>query len=235
MIMAENKKKVLIIGSDSGLGRSLYNKLKKNKYDVFATSRRKKREGKILLNLKNISKNLYRLKKYLKNIKFDYIFFVAATTNSSKEIKNKNCTFGNFIYSDFVKLLEINCFSNLKIFEFLKKQNNLEKNSKIIFFTSQAGSITSRGKLKHNKPFGNLFYRISKAALNCGVKNLSYDFQNEYTILALHPGYVKTKSGGKNADFTITYATDKIFKLLEKINKKYNGSFIDLNGKKLKW
>ncbi len=233
--MKENKKKVLIIGGDSGLGKSLYKKFKRKKYEVFVTSRRKKREKKIYLNLKNINQNFKRLKKYFKNIKFDYIFFVAAATTSSKEIKNKNCTFGNFDYSNFVKLLEVNCFSNLKLFEFLKRENNLKKNSKIIFFTSQAGSITSRGKLKHNKPFGNLFYRISKAALNCGVKNLSYDFQNEYIILALHPGYVRTKSGGKNADFAISYATDKIFKLLEKINKKYNGSFIDLNGKKLKW
>ena len=105
----------------------------------------------------------------------------------------------------------------------------------IVFFSSLAGSIEHRGKLKHNKPFGNLFYRLSKAALNCGVKNLSYDFQNRYTIVALHPGYVKTKSGGKNADYEVSYAAEKIFKTLINVSKKDNGSFIDLYGKKLKW
>ena len=95
--------------------------------------------------------------------------------------------------------------------------------------------MKDRGNLKHNKPFGNLFYRLSKAALNCGVKNLSYDFKNKYTIIALHPGYVKTKSGGKNADYEVSYAAGRIFKTLTKVRKKDNGSFIDLHGKKLKW
>ncbi len=230
-----NKKKALIIGGDSGLGGALFKILKKKKFEVFITSKKKTKKNQIFLNLKNISKNFKKIKKYFINIKFDYVFFIAAITTNSKEIKNKNCTFGNLQYSDFIKLIEVNCFSNLKLFEFLKKENNLKKNSKIIFFTSQAGSIASRGKLKHNKPFGNLFYRISKAALNCGIKNLSYDFKKKYTIVALHPGYVKTKSGGKNADFTISYATNKIYKTVKKLSKRDNGSFIDLFGKKLKW
>ena len=80
--------------------------------------------------------------------------------------------------------------------ENIKKKNFLKKNSKIIFFSSLAGSITKRGNLKHNKPFGNMIYRMSKSALNCGVKNLSYDFQKEHIIISLHPGFVKTKNGG---------------------------------------
>ena len=50
-------------------------------------------------------------------------------------------------------------------------------------------------KMKHNKKFGNLFYRISKAALNCSIKNLSYDFKGRFTIVALHPGYTSLGSG----------------------------------------
>jgi NAD(P)-dependent dehydrogenase (short-subunit alcohol dehydrogenase family) len=230
-----NKKRVLIIGGDSGLSKSLSLYFLLNNIDVTSTTRKKNDKMRVYLNLKNENLNLKMLSKQLKNKKFDYVLFVAAITTRSKEIKNKNCTFGSFKFSDFLSLMDVNCFTNLKVFEYLKKKNFLQQNALIVFFSSLAGSIEHRGKLKHNKPFGNLFYRLSKAALNCGVKNLSYDFQNRYTIVALHPGYVKTKSGGKNADYEVSYAAEKIFKTLINVSKKDNGSFIDLYGKKLKW
>ncbi len=229
------KKSVLIIGGDSGLGKSISSKLIKQNMDVISTTRKKNVKNKISLDFKNVVSNFPKLKRNLKDKKFDYVLFTAAITTNNKEVKNKNCTFGNLQLNDFVKLMEVNCFSNLKIFEFLNKLKFLKKNSVIIFFSSLAGSITNRGKLKHNKPFGNLFYRLSKASLNCGVKNLSYDFKKEYTIISLHPGYVKTISGGKNADFTVSYATDKILSTIKKIKKSDSGNFIDLNGKKIKW
>jgi short-subunit dehydrogenase len=231
----KNKKKVLIIGGDAGLGKSLSFYLNNKNFDVTSTTKKKNNKKKIYLNLKNKHLDFKKLSNQLKNHKFDYVLFIAAITNSSKEIANQNCTFGNFKYSDFSKLMEVNCFANIKLFEFFKKEKILKRDSIIIFFSSLAGSITHRGTLKHNKPFGNLFYRLSKAALNCAIKNFSYDFKNKFTILALHPGFVKTKSGGKNADFTVSYATQKIFEVMKKINKKHNGSFIDLHGKKLKW
>lgn len=229
------KKQILIIGGDSGLGKSLSLYFINQDYHVITTSRNKKDKLRIYLNLKNKNLNLEKLKKDLGKIKFDYVLFIAAITTATKEVLDKNCTFGNFNYSDFSKLMEVNCFANLKLFEFLQKRNFLKKKATIIFFSSLAGSITHRGKLKHNKPFGNLFYRLSKAALNCGIKNFSYDFKNQYTIVALHPGYVKTKNGGKNADFTVSYATKKIFRVVKKLTKKDNGNFINLFGRKLKW
>ena len=40
-------------------------------------------------------------------------------------------------------------------------------------------------------------YRISKSALNSAVKSISYDLsKTNMIIVALHPGWVRTKSGG---------------------------------------
>ena len=230
-----NRKKVLIIGGDAGLGKALSLFFLKYNSEVICTTRKKNDKKSVYLNLKNKYLNFEKFSKQLKNKKFDYVLFIAAITTSSNEIKNKNCTFGSLKFPDFLSLMDVNCYTNLKVFEYLKKKKFLKQNALIVFFSSLAGSIEHRGNLKHNKPFGNLFYRLSKAALNCGVKNLSYDFKNKYTIIALHPGYVKTKSGGKNADYEVSYAAGRIFKTLTKVRKKDNGNFIDLHGKKLKW
>ena len=59
--------------------------------------------------------------------------------------------------------------------------------------------------------------------------------KNKYTIIAMHPGYVKTKSGGNNADYTIEYASQKLYKTIVNLSKEDNGKFLDLKGKKIQW
>lgn len=232
--MINRMPKILILGADSEIGFQLYKLLIQKKFNVFASSKKKKKNFFILNynelnNFKNISK------KKFKGIKFDYIFFLAAITNLSKQIDNKKCSFGNINYINFRKIIKINCFSPIKIFEILHKNNFINNKAKIIFFSSLAGSIENRGKLKHNKPFGNIIYRISKAALNCAVKNLSYDFFNKYIIVSMHPGFVRTKKVGRVGDLNIKYASTKILKTIFSLTMKESGFFLNYNGRLIKW
>ena len=236
--MKKTRENILILGADSGIGNGLFKKFKKNNFEIFASKKKfKKKKIKNFFQFDYLRDfdNKKKIKKNLKDIKFNYILFLASITPKSKDINNEKCKFGNLDYNNFLKIVTVNCYANLKIFEHLQKQNFLNTNAKIVFFSSMAGSIENRGKLKHNKPFGNIIYRISKAALNSGIKNLSYDFKNEYTIIAMHPGYVKTKSGGKNADYTIEYASQKLYKTIVNLSKEDNGKFLDLKGKKIQW
>jgi len=232
---------ILIIGGTSEIAQKILvnlNKLNILKIKIFATYNNTKifvenvNYLKLDLNNENIfRKKISKLKKY----KFDYVLFAAALTHNSNLINNKSCVFGNLKLKYFNLLLKVNCFSNIKIFEILHKQKMLSKGCKIIFFSSKAGSTELRGKLRHNKKFGNVFYRISKAALNSAVKNIYFDFKDIYHVIALHPGHVKTKSGGKNALLSSNYASKKIIKLMLKKKKSYNGKFLDLHGDLIKW
>lgn len=233
------KKNVLIIGASSGLGKNIIKNLLLDKnYEIYATQYRSKivnNSYKIKTFSLNLS-NLRSIKKFvynLKNIKFDIVLLAAAFTPNIKNTKNSK--FGNLDKNYFNKFMNINCFGNIKVFENLVKEKKLRRNSKIVFFSSLAGSIEMRGKMKHNKKFGNLFYRISKAALNCSVKNLAYDFKQKFIIVALHPGYTSLGSGKNDAILDKFYVIKTILKTINFLKKSDNGKFINFDGNKIKW
>ncbi len=232
---------ILIIGGTSEIAQKILTNLDKNnnlKTKLFATYNDSNKFIKNVnyLKLDLTKENLFKRKiNKFKKYKFEYVLFAAALTNASNQIKNRYCTFGDLKLEYFDLLLKVNCYSNLKLFEILHQQKMIKKGTKIIFFSSKAASIELRGKLKHNKKFGNVFYRISKSALNSAVKNIYFDFKDKYQVIALHPGHVKTKSGGKNALISADNCSKKIIKLMFKKKDSNNGKFLDLNGKMIKW
>jgi len=236
------KHKILVIGGYEGIGNRLARLYLNNGDQVFATYSRLKPKGFtsknicfLKLELNNQKKFIVFIKK-LKKIKFDVALFVAAVDASSIRIRKKYCMWNNLSIVEFAKMLSINCFSHIKILEYMMKKKLLNTKAKMIFFSSLAGSIYNRGKLKHNKKGGDLIYRISKAALNVAVKNIAYDFSDtDYSIVAIHPGWVRTRSGGKNANLSISYASKKIFNLIQNLKVKDSGKFLNYNGITLKW
>jgi len=178
----------------------------------------------------NLEKNLnfFSLKKIKSKIS-GIIFFNAYQ-------KNKNIPFFKINNSELIKYFIINVISSIKIFYFLEKNKFLKKNCNIVFFSSRSGSISERGKLKHHKPGGDNLYRSSKAMLNCFVKNLAFEFKKKnYIFTSYHPGWVKTKMGGQNADMEIEDATLKFVNFFQNNKIKKNGKFLNYNLKEIGW
>ena len=237
------KKNILIIGGGSGIGKKLFNIYKKT-HDVIATYR----DSKPKPNSKNVYKlDMSRLKEVrkfvkwlaLREIKIDYILLIAAQTGTnirSSNIKDKTVFSKGLSAKQFQSYLKINCINPVILFELLLQKQILKKECRAIFFSSLAGSISLRGEMSHNKVGGNMIYRISKSALNSAVKSISYDLsKTKMIIVALHPGWVRTKSGGLSADLSVVYSTKKIYELIFKLDRKHNGKFLNYDGKELKW
>ena len=74
----------------------------------------------------------------------------------------------------------------------------LNKNSKVIFVSSESGSIT----LRHEKEGGgNYGHHASKSALNMSAKLLSLDLKGRgVTVVSVHPGFMRTEMT-KNVGF----------------------------------
>ena len=230
------KKNCLIIGENSEVSKLLIPKLK-NIYSLISTYNKKKnrtnQSTSYKLNLENTTSiNLFIKKLKKLQIKFDLILFIAAITPSFD--RNKNSFLSNLKYKNFDNYLKINCFSYISVTEKLILERLLNDYSKVFFFSSKAGSIEDRGKVKHHLPGGDLLYRISKSALNCAVKNIAYDLSSSnYSFIAYHPGFTHDKDS-KTHIKNMENISNKFMKIIKK-KSQISGQFLDHNGKILKW
>ena len=68
------------------------------------------------------------------------------------------------------------------------------------------------------------------------TRTMSIDLKKEGILVAcIHPGWVKTAMGGKNAPMDIETSTSSIVSLLERLKEEDNGSFMQWDGEKLPW
>jgi NAD(P)-dependent dehydrogenase (short-subunit alcohol dehydrogenase family) len=90
--------------------------------------------------------------------------------------------------------------------------------------------------LKHHSPGGDVIYRASKSALNNLIKNISFTYKNtDLIIVAIHPGWVRTRSGGENADLGVEEAAQNIVELLHSLNRQSSGSFLNYDKNSIGW
>lgn len=224
----------LLVGASSGIAKELIELLPSEENHIIGTfnnefnnERNNLELHKLdLSNPKEIELFVSRLND--KHIKIDKIFFIAAIPG----YENPDLSFLNNPSIDkFIEFATVNCFGYVNLLSSIINLNLLSKNCKICFFSSIAGSISLRGKLLHNKPGGNLPYRLSKAALNCAVKNISYDLHEKYpeiTVFSIHPGWLQNFSAESN--LSVKESATRILKLIESINPTQTGLFLDSMG-----
>lgn len=100
----------------------------------------------------------------------------------------------------------------------------------ILTISSKLGSITE------NNSGESYSYRASKAALNMIMKNLALDLKNKnIKVFTIHPGSVRTSTGGPNAAISPEQSVSNIRSLLLRLTDRDTGQFFDHNGNNLQW
>ena len=130
----------------------------------------------------------------------------------------------------WLEVLKVNLIAPLIITQSLIK--NVKKSSvkKINFLSSQLGSI------EDNTSGGMYIYRSSKTGLNQVVKSLSVDLKPKgITVVAIHPGWVKTDMGGPNAPVSIDESVEGMIRVIETTGIKDTGKFLNYDGRELPW
>lgn len=85
------------------------------------------------------------------------------------------------------------------------------KDAHILFVTSTAGSLERTGHLESHYPGHYPAYKISKAALNMYGRTLALRLTEAgITVSLVHPGWVRTDMGGKDADLSPEEAAENI-------------------------
>ena len=225
-----SNKKILITGTNSGIGLELTKKLlEKNK--VFSIY---KNDSTNLDKIKN--DNLYKIQCNLVNDNDIEKLRTIFKDNNINILINNASIFGphdqqgleTINFEDFYDAFKINSLSILKLTKIILENDNRSL-EKIINISSEMGSITKN-------QIGNYYiYRTTKTALNSISKNLSIDLNNNIIVASLHPGSIKTKMNPSGI-IEPEICAKQIINFIVDCNESLNGTFIDLQTlKKIEW
>ena len=129
-----------------------------------------------------------------------------------------------------LKTLQINAVGMVLVVQ--KFVGLLQKghNPKLINISSRGGSLSL---MNHFRGFG---YSGSKATMNMYTRCLVLEPEMEgITIIALHPGWVRTDMGGPDAPLTTAESAEGILRVIEALTREDNGKFFTWEGKELPW
>ena len=144
----------------------------------------------------------------------------------------------------FLQNMQINALASLLIAKHIKSllakaEHNADK--PVIFAT-----ISARvGSIGDNQLGGWYSYRMSKAALNMGIKNLSIEWSRslkDVCVVVMQPGTVDTQLSspfqGNVADeklFSPAYSAERLLEVIDRMSAAQSGSFVDWAGESIPW
>lgn len=100
---------------------------------------------------------------------------------------------------------------------------------KIVTVSSRMGSSASQGA-------GEYYYRASKAGVNAAMRTLALDLaQENFTVLLLHPGWVRTDMGGAGADIDAPDSIAGMRRVIDEADADRTGGFYNYDGTPLPW
>jgi NAD(P)-dependent dehydrogenase (short-subunit alcohol dehydrogenase family) len=218
---------ILITGANRGIGLELARQYKAAGWDVVGTAREPAKATELAkLGAEVVplevadDASIAALRERLKGRKFDILMNNAGINARSQD-------FGSFQSDEWMRLFRVNTVAPVKMLEAFA--DSLTGKKIAAFISSMMGSIT-------NAEGGAYFYRSSKAALNSAVKNLSIELAPRgITCIMLHPGWVQTDMGGKEAAVTPKDSVNGLKAVLDKADASTNGKFINFDGTEWPW
>lgn len=92
------------------------------------------------------------------------------------------------------------------------------------------------GSIYHKHDSNHYAYSVSKAALNMLTRGLAAEFKKHgICVVALNPGWVRTRMGGSNAPLSPEQCARSIAATLCELKIEQTSSFIDRNGTPTDW
>jgi len=237
-------KRILITGSSRGLGLEFVKQFLEKNNRVIASSRnphkyqdlkelKDRYEDNLIITELDVSKEESRNTAF-ENItnQFDKIDLLINNAGIRFGGEKYSDTLGKLHKEDFNKIFIVNSAAPLLMVE--KFLPLLETSDKpvVINISSSSGSIARR-----LKKGGGFSYSSSKAALNMITKALSVELMDRsIVIVSLHPGWVKTTMEyTENAPLLPTESVKNMIEVIESLDMKDTGKFIDWQGNEMPW
>jgi NAD(P)-dependent dehydrogenase (short-subunit alcohol dehydrogenase family) len=226
---------VLIVGASRGIGLGLAREFAERGYEVVGTVRSDAGAG----ELKTISAahpgkvgiatvdvadvaSAEALRDHLKGQVFDVVILNAGI--GGPRDKNPRTVDDE----GFDHLFVTNALGPARLAELLAA-NVRPRTGLVGFMTSQLGSIGGNTG-------GMELYRASKAALNSFTRSFAARHRdNGFTVLSLHPGWVRTDMGGPGAAIDVETSVHGLAEVVERGLRDRHDGFFDYKGDELPW
>lgn len=138
--------------------------------------------------------------------------------------------FGNVRADDLARSFAVNASAPLLLTQTLVPLLLQGHQARVLCISSQLGSIAQAAA------FRTVSYAMSKAAMNMAVKRLDAELsQHGITVLAVHPGWLKTRMGGDSATLDPAMSARILLDLVARSNPDDGGRFLAYDGTRLPW
>jgi NAD(P)-dependent dehydrogenase (short-subunit alcohol dehydrogenase family) len=140
-------------------------------------------------------------------------------------------------YEDMAKVMETNSVGPMRLSAALMPAVLKGPTRKIIHLTTRMASLAENTPAGvYGFAGGAYAYRMSKAALNAGMRTMAVDFHEQGLITAvLNPGWVQTDMGGRMAPTRAEEAVQGMLRVIDGLALSSSGSFFDYQGGELPW
>jgi NAD(P)-dependent dehydrogenase (short-subunit alcohol dehydrogenase family) len=227
-------KTAFIIGASRGLGLGLATEYLERGWRVVATERKGRPSGLAALKAAHagaleilpldidVPDQIRAAQVALKGQKIDVLFVNAGVANDPGE------TVGEVSTDEFVRIMTTNALSPLRAIEAFK--DLVPKGGVIAAMSSRLGSVSL------NTNGGWEVYRASKAALNTFMLSFSARHTGEdWTLLVVTPGWVRTDMGGANGALSIEESIPGVVDMIESNIGKPGIRFLDYRNQTVAW
>lgn len=222
----------LLTGANRGLGLEFVRQLSREEYRVLAGCRNPDHAGELQTLIPG--EDIFKL-----DVRKEHLIETMAQEIRSRDLQldllinnagigGDNQDLENLTHEDILKVFYTNAVGPLlmvKIFlPFMKR------GSVIVNVSSRMGSIAD------NSSGGYYGYRMSKAALNMATVNLHRDLSHRsIAVVAVHPGWVRTRMGTLAAPLDPTESVSGLLKIIRRPRSEISGKFIDYQGMEIPW
>ena len=219
---------VLVVGASRGLGRALVEEYLARGWHVVATVRdpaalRDAPPGKLEVHTLDTTDwaGVDAFARRLDGRRLDLLFVDAGIADDKRPI-------GEVEPEVFTRLMLTNALAPLRLVERLV--HLVPGDGTVAVMSSGLGSVAGNGS------GGWEAYRMSKAALNTGLKSLAIRRAAEgRTYIATAPGWVRTDMGGEAAALSVGQSIPRVADMLEARAGAGGVAFVNYDGQELPW
>ena len=219
----------LITGANRGIGLELVRKFLAQGHDVIATARDPETSNELNATGAKVyplevtdAASVAALKEAVGDQPIDYLINNASIGSFA--------AFKDLDYDAFANMLAVNTIAPIRMIDtFL---DNIAASD-----VKMAASLSSMmGSIENTQSSFGLIYRTSKAGLNMALRAAAPELAEKgVTLLALHPGWVNTDMGGKQAPVNPAQSAAGLYTVITTAGPSSELRFLDFEGKTHPW